>query len=392
MPKAVFRPQELTILSETVDIEVPVEYAELSSSISLSNEESLEELDILDEYTGPSIEDLRREAEEFKQQLEEERQAMIEDANFMAENLIRKAEEEVAREVERKNAEAMTIVNHAHEEADKIIAAAQAKAAEIEKEMRQNLDIQQKEALDLGKESGHREGYAEGKTEVERLIERARTVLERAQDKRADILVQSEQEIVDLVLLLARKVIKIISETQKSVIVSNVIQALRKIRTKGDIIVRVNLTDLKLTTEHTRDFIQLVEGAKSIQVIEDSSVGPGGCIIETDFGEIDARISSQLAELEDKILEISPIKSRIKSPKGSEADAAGGLPDDSLKGLSLKEGLSKTDDDLPEDEFAESVLADGDLKSSVLSNGGEKVEEEDPFVAFSLMADKDENA
>ena len=37
------------------------------------------------------------------------------------------------------------------------------------------------------------------------------------------------------------------------------------------------------------------------------------CIVETDFGAIDARISSQLAELEEKILEISPIKTVPKS-------------------------------------------------------------------------------
>ena len=48
-------------------------------------------------------------------------------------------------------------------------------------------------------------------------------------------------------------------------------------------------------------------------MLEDSSVERGGCIVETDFGAIDARISSQLAELEEKILEISPIKSVSKS-------------------------------------------------------------------------------
>jgi len=57
----------------------------------------------------------------------------------------------------------------------------------------------------------------------------------------------------------------------------------------------------------------LVEGAKSIQIVEDTTVDPGGCIIETDFGEIDARISSQLSELEQKILEISPIRSKAKT-------------------------------------------------------------------------------
>jgi flagellar assembly protein FliH len=51
-------------------------------------------------------------------------------------------------------------------------------------------------------------------------------------------------------------------------------------------------------------------------VAEDSSVDPGGCIIETDFGEIDARISSQLAEMEARILQVSPMKSKAKAPAG----------------------------------------------------------------------------
>jgi flagellar assembly protein FliH len=74
----------------------------------------------------------------------------------------------------------------------------------------------------------------------------------------------------------------------------------------------VNIADVKLTTDHTKEFIKSLEGIKSIQVQEDTSVDIGGCIIETDFGEIDARISSQLAELEAKILEISPIKTKVK--------------------------------------------------------------------------------
>jgi flagellar assembly protein FliH len=96
------------------------------------------------------------------------------------------------------------------------------------------------------------------------------------------------------------------------VVISNVVQALRKVKARGNILIRVNLLDVKLTTEHIKNFIQMVEGAKGIQVVEDSTVDPGGCVIETDFGEIDARISSQLTELEDKILAMSPIKGKAK--------------------------------------------------------------------------------
>ncbi len=73
------------------------------------------------------------------------------------------------------------------------------------------------------------------------------------------------------------------------------------------------MQDVNLSTQHIQDFIKQVENIKGITVIEDSSVDKGGCIVETDFGAIDARISSQLSELESKILEISPIKTVKKA-------------------------------------------------------------------------------
>jgi flagellar assembly protein FliH len=70
--------------------------------------------------------------------------------------------------------------------------------------------------------------------------------------------------------------------------------------------------DLKLATEHTDDFVKAVENVTGVKVVEDSTVGQGGCIVETDFGAIDARISSQLMELEQKIRELSPVRARRK--------------------------------------------------------------------------------
>ena len=54
--------------------------------------------------------------------------------------------------------------------------------------------------------------------------------------------------------------------------------------------------------------MRMVENVKSITVVEDTTVDLGGCIIETDFGEIDARISSQLNEIQHKVLEMTPIQ------------------------------------------------------------------------------------
>ncbi|MDR1566139.1 MAG: flagellar assembly protein FliH [Treponema sp.] len=312
MAKVVYRPGELELLDKKVILDPPTAFPELAHLTPIEDE--LEEIpDAVDEYSGPTADDLRREAEAFTQQWESEREAMIRSARAEAEGIVKEAEEAAFKEVKRKTDEAQSLKREAQDEAERIVAEAKEKAGQIEADSRLAFEAERKEAEEQGRAAGRDAGFAEGKAEVERLIERTRIMLERAQDKRAEILAETEQEIIDLVLLIARKVIKVISENQRNVIISNVVQALRKVKGRGNIIIRVNMADVKLSTDHIKDFIKLVEGAKSIQVVEDSSIDQGGCVIETDFGEIDARISSQLAELETKILEISPIKARAKT-------------------------------------------------------------------------------
>jgi flagellar assembly protein FliH len=310
MAKAVFRPLEVALVNQKVILEPPHAYPELAHLVPVESE--MEEVKAAEEYQGPTAEDLRREAEAFKVQWEIEREGMIRSAREEADDIVKKAEETAFQEVKRKTGEAQVLKEEAEEEAGRILEEARQKAGELEAGVRSTLEKERKDAEEQSRAEGREAGYQEGKAEVDRLIERTRQVLERAQDKRGDILAETEQQVIDLVLLISRKVIKVISENQRNVVISNVVQALRKVKGRGNIIIRVNMADVKLTTEHIKNFIQMMEGTKSIQVAEDSSVDSGGCVIETDFGEIDARISSQLAELETRILEISPIKAKAK--------------------------------------------------------------------------------
>ena len=45
-----------------------------------------------------------------------------------------------------------------------------------------------------------------------------------------------------------------------------------------------------------------VNGSPKVKLEEDKRVGQGGCIIETAYGSIDARLEEQMAEIE-KVLE-----------------------------------------------------------------------------------------
>lgn len=305
MAKTVFRPGEIVALQSTLLLGKGAE-EEAESAEPMEAEEA-------PVYEGPTVDDLRREAEAFKAQWESEREAMISAARAEAENIVHEAESAAFEEVRRKTNQAQKIKQDADDAAARLLADAEKRVAELEATANARLEEAEREAAKKGREEGREDGYKEGKAEVERLVTRLHAILERAMTKRGEILEEAEAQVVELVLLVSKKVVKVISENQKSVVVQNIAQALRKLKTKSDVVIRVNLADLELATEHIKDFVELTENAKKITVVEDTTVDRGGCVIETDFGEIDARISSQLHELEEKILEVAPIRARGKS-------------------------------------------------------------------------------
>lgn len=310
MAKTVFRPNEIKAKTgDKVTLQLIHDYA---------LKEEAEESDV-EEYTGPSAEDLRREAEAFRAGWEIEKKRMLDEAQKSADEIVKNAEDAAFAEVKRQTDQAQIIKADAEKAAQDIITKAQAEAQEIISKAHSDEEEIRSSAYRKGYDEGRESGYNDGQTEQERLVGRIHRIIESVMNRREEILKETEQQIVDLVILMTRKIVKIISENQKGVVLSNVLAALKKVKARSSVIIHVNLEDVKLTSEHTNEFIKRVEAVQDITVIEDSAVDKGGCIVETDFGAVDARIASQLGELENKILEISPVKTVSSENTGASS-------------------------------------------------------------------------
>lgn len=291
MGKVVFEASEVYQLPKFVPIEPP--------QITKPVEE--------EEYKGPTREEIEAENRRLIEEAKKEAEQIIEDARREAEKIIKIAEEGAFEHIKKATEKAKKIEEEANDKAKKIV---------LEKEKEINEKITQQEAQ-LQKEyeetkrkaykEGYDAGYESGKAEVQRLIKRLHTIIEGAIDKRDRIIEDAEEQIIRIILLIARKVVKAISEEQKEVIIENIKAALEKIKGKTEVIIRVNTEDLELATEHKEEFMQMFEELKHVVILEDTRVDRGGCIIETDFGSVDARIATQLQEIEDKIRALANI-------------------------------------------------------------------------------------
>ncbi len=305
MARNVFRWSEIPQSDEQIVIESPFKKV-VHPSERIRREREVEKAKIM-AYKGPTVEQIQEEATRFKQEFEAEKQEMILNARGEADLVFEEKEKAASEVLQKAELEAQGILEDADAKAKKVVADARKKAKEEKAEIELEIQTLVADAKDKGHTEGYSEGFEKGQEEVSRLVSKLNQIIGGVVSKRKEILEESENQMIDLVLQIASRVVKVISESQKDIVIQNVRSALTKVKSRTDLIIRVNFEDLDMATEKMKELQSSLDKVKNITVLEDATVDPGGCIIETDFGQIDARISSQLREIETKIREMSPI-------------------------------------------------------------------------------------
>ncbi len=107
-----------------------------------------------------------------------------------------------------------------------------------------------------------------------------------------------EAEMVAFVLTVARQVIKT-EVTQNPEVIRAVIQnALRRVTDKEQVRIRVSVGDAPAVRAMRDELLAMTDGLRQLEIMDDRRVGDGGCVIETGAGTIDAKIETQLLEVE----------------------------------------------------------------------------------------------
>jgi flagellar assembly protein FliH len=160
-------------------------------------------------------------------------------------------------------------------------------------------------------------GYREAQEKTRRDVEREYTdKLVRKYEEVYKILQQFDESFIDyekafekLVIETAFEVAKKIVQREISndtIINENVRIAINKIMGANEVRLKLNPSDIDEMTEASKN---LIHGSSfnKIKIEPDACIEQGGCLIETEIGSVDARISTQLSEMQ-KQLEDSLIK------------------------------------------------------------------------------------
>lgn len=154
------------------------------------------------------------------------------------------------------------------------------------------------------REEARESGRREGRDEASSRIEEALSTLNEAVKERKKIIKDAEGEILRLSLKVAEQIIRSEVSLHRDVCLNIVSEAIARVSDREQIIIRVNREDAEYLKSYKDRLSSLLDGVKSFSIIEDANIEPGGCVIETLLGYIDARIPTKLKSIEEAIKKV----------------------------------------------------------------------------------------
>ncbi len=111
---------------------------------------------------------------------------------------------------------------------------------------------------------------------------------------RETILNNSLDELQNLVLAIAEKIIRHSITEQDRTIIDTVREAIHQAVKSDELVIQINPADLTIINAKSKEFIDSVSGLENIVVKADPSIERGGCTIDSSTSMVDATITGQL--------------------------------------------------------------------------------------------------
>ena len=170
-------------------------------------------------------------------------------------------------------------------------------ADDILKDAREKADRMEREAYEKGFAQGEKDGVELGQRKAVKVIENIERLLVEISTVKEEILRQYEREILEIVFAIAQKVIHRQIQSDDKVIEGSVLEVMKLAVEKSRITLRVNPEDLEYIEELRPKLFSTFKELKALTVTGDDSITRGGCFLETPYGDVDARVETQLERI-----------------------------------------------------------------------------------------------
>ena len=174
--------------------------------------------------------------------------------------------------------------------------------AKLEEEFSVKLEEEKQISWQEGNEAGINKTTELLVNKVETVINELNNLMESITKHKSSFFEFYEQEIISLVVKIAKKVIDVEIKMDPEIILFNLKKSLEFLNEKEEIKILVNPLDWEKVSENIKKLSLSLSLPENIEIIALESITQGGCKIDFKAGSIDADIETQFAEIERKLL------------------------------------------------------------------------------------------
>ena len=164
---------------------------------------------------------------------------------------------------------------------------------EVRSAQQSHLATLEREAFASGYAAGERAGLEAGTKRAEAMLRRLAQTLDELKALRGTLVRQTEQQMVQLALAIARKILRREATVDQDLIVAMARVALERVGECGIATIRLNPEDYASTVQRHGDHW----AGSRVKVVADPAVSRGGCMVESEFGFVDASVDAQFEQV-----------------------------------------------------------------------------------------------
>ncbi len=178
----------------------------------------------------------------------------------------------------------------------------------LDKAKRQVVEIKafaKKEGHDAGYADGFKKGEDAAREEFSPFLETIQDLITDLTGFRKNMYDKLEREMMEMVVDLAKKVIHFEFSMRDDAVQEMIRLAVQSVLDRESMVIKINPADKGYAESFRPQLHHLFSEIKNITFEAHSGVERGGCVVETNFGVVDARID-KLGEQMDRILNLAP--------------------------------------------------------------------------------------
>ena len=178
-------------------------------------------------------------------------------------------------------------------------------AAQIIADAKQQADQIRQNAVQEGRQAAEQAVESVVTEKVRQQMQSVLPALESAVEQlaqaRHEWIKQWEQNAVHLAAAIAERIVRRELSQRPEITLELVREALELAAGCGSVQLRLNPSDRETLGDAAQDLAAKLAKLAPSDIIADPDLSPGGCLVTTEFGEIDQRIESQLARIEEEL-------------------------------------------------------------------------------------------